>query len=82
MAGTVIREWATGAHSVMPFTNIRGWSGPPVEIRDWRRFVGSTEQRAGNARGRERRPYTDCSVFKQHFSVTYILFALQNFNAF
>ena len=28
----------------MPFTNIREWSGPPVDIREWRRFAGSTER--------------------------------------
>ena len=44
MAGMTIREWVTGAHLAMPFTNIREWSGPPEEIPEWTRFVGSTEQ--------------------------------------
>ena len=33
----------TSAHLAILFTNIRELSGPPVEIREWRRFVGSTD---------------------------------------
>ena len=44
MAGMAIREWVPSVHLAMPFANIREWSGPPEELREGRRFLGSTEQ--------------------------------------